>query len=190
MEDFLLSFVSSRGGELHVCPLWSQRHEGDFLKHCHYRGRRWIWAIAEGVLSTPGLLQVHRYVNENYSNGLFRNSKYWVLKKDRISPLNVCSGWNCCLQYLVGETDISSMTELIKSLRHFLYQGFRNFKGWGLGREELWACDVELAGGWKQQVQNLSSVLLQGSGVGWGWDFRKIRSYHLWSKRKWIWGKV
>lgn len=66
----------------------------------------------------------------------------------------------------MGETDISSMTELIKSLRRFLYRGFRNFKGWGLRREELGACNVELAGEWKQQVQYLPSVLLQSSGVG------------------------
>lgn len=66
----------------------------------------------------------------------------------------------------MGETDISSMTELIKSLRRFLYRGFRNFKGWGLRREELGACDVELAGEWKQQVQYLSSVLLQSPGMG------------------------
>lgn len=66
----------------------------------------------------------------------------------------------------MGETDISSMTELIKSLRRFLYRGFRNFKGWGLRREELGACDVELAAEWKQQVQYLSSVLLQSPGMG------------------------
>lgn len=54
----------------------------------------------------------------------------------------------------MGETDISSMTELIKSLRRFLYRGFRNFKGWGLRREELGACNVELAG-----VEATGSVL-------------------------------
>lgn len=82
------------------------------------------------------------------------------------------------------------MTELIKSLRRFLCQGFRNFKGWGLRREELGACGVELAGEWKQQVQYLSSAFLQSPDVGCGWEFRKIRSYRLWSKRKWIWGTV
>ena len=66
----------------------------------------------------------------------------------------------------MGETDISSMTELIKSLRRFLCRGFRNFKGWGLRREELGARGVELAGEWTQQVQYSSSALLQSPDVG------------------------
>lgn len=63
----------------------------------------------------------------------------------------------------MGEADILSMTELIKSRRHFLYWGLEISEdgGWGGG---IVAGSTERAGGWKQQVSNVSAVLLQSSG--------------------------
>lgn len=66
-----------------------------------------------------------------------------------IFSLNVCSGRNCCLQYLVGETDISSMTELIKSPAALPLLGFRNFKGWGWRGVGIMGMQCGEGRGWK-----------------------------------------
>ena len=65
----------------------------------------------------------------------FRNSEYGVLKKDHLFPKGVLGSELPATIYLVGEADILSMTELIKSLRRFLYQGLEISKdgGWGGG---------------------------------------------------------
>lgn len=48
----------------------------------------------------------------------------------------------------MGETDISSMSKLIKSPGRFLYWGSDIAKDWGgwRGREGLWACNAEVEG--------------------------------------------
>jgi hypothetical protein len=80
------------------------------------------------------------------------------------SRAEMCSGRNCCLQYPVGKTDISSMTELIKSPTGLPLLGFRNFKGLGSGwRAGLRTRSVERAGGRKYQAWDVSFVLLNGT---------------------------
>lgn len=138
VKDFLLSFASSRGG-LRVYPLWSQRHEGLLQSALSLPGRGWIQAITGVSFQPRDCCRFLVSLTEELSwDSLFLEFQILSLEEGSSFPECVLQFGNCCREHPVGETDISSMTELIKSLRRFLYRGFRNFKGWGLrGRVEL-----------------------------------------------------